>query len=180
MRRVLKFNALNKFMDDPTRGIDDEMQRVADKHGLKLQSKSAKDVEKVVKYITSKIEKYQWRTFPHRMLLVLDDFASHPLLRSKENELPRLLKKLRHFNINVIICVQTTRSIPRDIKRILSDCILFPGISRDDFYDLMKEGPFGEFDADDCYRAYKKMTNKHDRMVFHISANRIIMHKAEK
>ena len=180
MRRVLKFNALNKFMDDQRRGIDDEMQRVADKHGLKLQSKSAKDVEKVVKYITSKIEKYQWRTFPHRMLLVLDDFASHPLLRSKENELPRLLKKLRHFNINVIICVQTTRSIPRDIKRILSDCILFPGISRDDFYDLMKEGPFGEFDADDCYKAYKKMTNKHDRMVFHISANRIIMHKAEK
>jgi hypothetical protein len=180
MRRILKFNALNKFMDDQRRGIDDEMQRVADKHGLKLQSKSAKDVEKVVKYITSKIEKYQWRTFPHRMLLVLDDFASHPLLRSKENELPRLLKKLRHFNINVIICVQTTRSIPRDIKRILSDCILFPGISRDDFYDLMKEGPFGEFDADDCYKAYKKMTNKHDRMVFHISANRIIMHKAEK
>ena len=189
MRRVLKFNALNKFMDDPTnysskrsasQGIDDEMQRVADKHGLKLQSKSAKDVEKVVKYITSKIEKYQWRTFPHRMLLVLDDFASHPLLRSKENELPRLLKKLRHFNINVIICVQTTRSIPRDIKRILSDCILFPGISRDDFYDLMKEGSFGSFDADEVYRTYKKMTNKHDRLVFHIAANRVIVHKAEK
>ena len=180
MRRVLKFNALNKFMDDQRRGIDDEMQRVADKHGLKLQSKSAKDVEKVVKYITSKIEKYQWRTFPHRMLLVLDDFASHPLLRSKENELPRLLKKLRHFNINVIICVQTTRSIPRDIKRILSDCILFPGISRDDFYDLMKEGSFGSFDADEVYATYKKMTNKHDRLVFHIAANRVIVHKAEK
>ena len=180
MRRVLKFNALNKFMDDPRRGIDDEMQRVADKHGLKLQSKSAKDVEKVVKYITSKIEKYQWRTFPHRMLLILDDWASHPLLRSKENELPRLLKKLRHFNINVIICVQTTRSIPRDIKRCLSDCIIFPGISKDDFYDLMKEGPFGSFDADEVYRTYKKMTNKHDRMVFHISANRVIVHKAEK
>ena len=44
----------------------------------------------------------------------------------------------------------------------------------------MKEGPFGEFDADDCYKAYKKMVNKHDRLVFHISANRIIMHKAEK
>jgi hypothetical protein len=176
MRRILKFNALNKYLDDSKKGIDDEMQRVADKHGLKLQSKSRKDIEKLLKYITGKLEKYQWRTFPHRMLLVLDDFASHPLLRSKENELPRLLKKLRHFNINVIICVQTTRSIPRDIKRILSDCILFPGISRDDFYDLMKEGPFGEFDTDDCYRAYKKMTNKHDRMVFHISANRIIMH----
>lgn len=177
MRRILKFNALNKFMSDP-KDIDEEMQRVSDKHGLKPRSRTSKDIEKLVKYVTSKIEKYQWRTFPHRCLLVLDDFASHPLLRNKENELPRLLKKLRHFNINVIICVQTTRSIPRDIKRILSDCILFPGISRDDFYDLMKEGPFGEFDTDAAYAAYKSMTNKHDRMVFHISAGRIIMHTA--
>jgi hypothetical protein len=177
MRRILKFNALNKFMVDP-KDVDEEMQRISEKHGLKLRSKSPKDLEKLVKYVTSKIEKYQWRTFPHRCLLVLDDFASHPLLRNKENELPRLLKKLRHFNINVIICVQTTRSIPRDIKRILSDCILFPGISRDDFYDLMKEGPFGEFDTDAAYAAYKSMTNKHDRMVFHISAGRIIMHTA--
>ncbi|MBO5711654.1 MAG: hypothetical protein J6R47_02345 [Acholeplasmatales bacterium] len=179
MRRILKFNALNKYMVN-NKDVDEELERLCNKHQLKLDSTKPKDVEKVVRYICNKIEKYQWRTFPHRCLLVLDDFASHPLLRSKENELPRLLKKLRHFNINVIICVQTTRSIPRDIKRILSDCILFPGISRDDYYDLMKEGPFGEFDADETYKAYKSMTNKHDRMVFHIAANRIIIHKADK
>ena len=179
MRRILKFNALNKYMIN-NKDVDEEMSRLCDKHQLKLDSTKPKDVEKLVKYVTNKIEKYNWRTFPHRCLLVLDDFASHPLLRSKENELPRLLKKLRHFNINVIVCVQTTRSIPRDIKRILSDCIVFPGISRDDFYDLMKEGPFGEFDTDECYKAYKVMTNKHDRMVFHIAANRIIIHKADK
>lgn len=179
MRRILKFNALNKYMIN-NKDVDEEMTRLCNKHQLKLDSTKPKDVEKLIKYVTNKIEKYQWRTFPHRCLLVLDDFASHPLLRSKENELPRLLKKLRHFNINVIICVQTTRSIPRDIKRILSDCIIFPGISRDDFYDLMKEGPFGEFDSDECYKVYKQMSNKHDRMVFHIAANRIIIHKADK
>ena len=52
------------------------------------------------------------------------------------------------------------------------------GISKDDFYDLIKEGPFGNWDADECYSTYKSLTNKHDRMVFHISANRIIMHKS--
>jgi hypothetical protein len=123
MRRILKFNALNKYMVN-SKDVDEEMTRLCNKHQLKLDSTKPKDVEKLIKYVTNKIEKYQWRTFPHRCLLVLDDFASHPLLRSKENELPRLLKKLRHFNINVIICVQTTRSIPRDIKRILSDCII--------------------------------------------------------
>lgn len=175
MRRILKFNALNKFMINRM-DVDDEMKRIEEKHKLNLKSTKPKDLEKVVKYITGKIEKYQWRTFPHRCLLVLDDFASHPLLRNKENELPRLLKKLRHFNINVIICVQTTRSIPRDIKRILSDCIVFPGISKDDFTDLMIEGPFGNFDTDECYKTYKSLSNKHDRMVFHIAANKIVLH----
>ena len=177
MRRILKFNSLNKFMVD-RKDRDEELERVSEKHKLKLDSKKPADIEKVVRYVTGKLQKYQWRTFPHRCLLVLDDFAAHPLLRSKENELPRLLKKLRHFNINVIICVQTTRSIPRDIKRILSDCIVFPGISREDFYDLMKEGPFGEFDADEVYKVYKSMTNKHDRLVFHIAANKIVIHKS--
>ena len=114
------------------------------------------------------------------MLLVLDDFASHPLLRSKENELPRLLKKLRHFNINVICCVQTTRSIPRDLKRILSDIIIFPGISEEDFYDLFKEAPLGCFDVKECYKVYKSLSNKHDRMSFHINANRIIVTAAKQ
>ena len=179
MRRILKFNAINKYMVSK-KHTDEEMQHIGEKHRLNLDSKKPKDIEKILKYITNKVEKYQWRSHPHRCLLVLDDLASHPLLRNKENELPRLLKKLRHFNINVILCVQTTRSLPRDIKRILLDCIIFPGISKDDFYDLMKEGPFGNWDADECYRTYKTLTNKHDKMVFHISANRIIMHRTEK
>ena len=179
MRRILKFNALNKYMKD-SKDVDEELERMAEKHHLKLgKDARPKDVEKVVKYVLGKLEKYNWRTFPHRMLLILDDWASHPLLRSKENELSRLMKKLRHFNINVIICVQTTRSIPRDLKRCLSDCIIFPGISKDDFYDLMKEGPFGNFDADEVFKTYKSLTNKHDRLVFHIAANRIVIHKAD-
>ena len=32
--------------------------------------------------------------------------------------------------------------------------------------------------VDECYQTYKTLTNKHDRMIFHISANRIIMHKS--
>lgn len=192
MRRTLKFNELNKFMDSATKSTSrssatkstsqssDEMKRISEKHGLKLESKNVKDVSKVVKYITNKIEKYGWRTFPHRTLLILDDFASHPLLRSKENELSRLLKKLRHFYISVIICVQTTRSIPRDLKRILTDVMIFPGISKDDFYDLFKESVLGSFDVDSCYKAYKALTNAHDTMTFHVNANRIIVNLAKK
>lgn len=179
MRRILKFNAINKFMTNK-KDVDEEMKRVCSKHGINLDSNKPKDVEKLVKYVMDKLDKYQWRTFPHRMLLVLDDYASHPLLRSKENELPRLLKKLRHFYINVIVCVQTTRSITRDLKRILSDLIIFPGISEDDFYDLFKECPLGAFDAKECYEVYKSLGSRHDRMAFHIMANRIIVTTSDK
>jgi hypothetical protein len=80
MRRILKFNALNKYMVN-SKDVDEEMTRLCNKHQLKLDSTKPKDVEKLIKYVTNKIEKYQWRTFPHRCLLVLDDFASHPLLK---------------------------------------------------------------------------------------------------
>ena len=108
-------------------------------------------------------------------MLVLDDFANHPLLRSKETEMCRLLKKLRHFNINVIICVQTVKSIPKDIKRTLSDIILFPGIGEEDFMDLMKESPAEMFDKKKLWAEYKKVVNPQAMFAIHIKAGKIII-----
>ena len=61
------------------------------------------------------------------------------MLRTKETDLSKLLKKLRHFHINGMICVQTTKSIPKDLKRTVSDIVLFPGISQYDFEDLINQ-----------------------------------------
>ena len=110
MRRILKYNSIMTYINSGLKNPNDEMNRLIEKHRLAKK-------EKLIKYITEKLVKYDWKTYPHRCLLVLDDFASHPLIRSKETEMCRLLKKLRHFNINVIICVQTVKSIPKDIKR---------------------------------------------------------------
>ena len=110
-------------------------------------------------------------------MLVLDDFANHPLLRSKETEMCRLLKKLRHFNINIIICVQTVKSIPKDIKRTLSDIILFPGISEDDFMELMKESPAGMFDKKLLWSEYHKLKDPRIMFAIHIKAQKIIIIK---
>lgn len=131
---------------------------------------------KRMQYCIDKLAKYKWKTVPHRCLLILDDFASHPLLKSKESDLSRLMKKLRHFNINIIICVQTVKSIPKDLKRTLSDLILFPGISYDDFMDLMRESPAGMFDRKRLYDEYSKLVNPHDMFVIHIKAARVCIH----
>lgn len=170
MRRILKYNSINQYVNSHLKNPNDEMARLIEKHRLTK-------LNKIIKYISDKLAKYNWHTFPHRCLLVLDDFANHPLLRSKETEMCRLLKKLRHFNINIIICVQTVKSIPKDIKRTLSDIILFPGISEDDFMELMKESPAGMFDKKLLWNEYHKLKDPQIMFAIHIKAQKIIIIK---
>ena len=134
-----------------------------------------KNKNKEIEYLGKKLNKYNWKTYPHRCLLIFDDFASHPLIRSKETEMSRLLKKLRHFNINVMICVQTAKSLSKDIKRICTDFILFPGISEDDFMELMKESMAGKFNRKELWNQYHKMTNEHDSFRIHVYANKVLI-----
>ena len=179
MRRMLKYNSLMKFIDNGCQNGDDETERLLKKHRLKtLDRQTQKQKFEMIKYIANKLEKYGWRTFPHRCLLILDDFASHPLVRSKETEMSRLLKKLRHFNINVMICVQTAKSLSKDIKRICTDFILFPGISEDDFCDLLKESMAGKFDRKALWKSYRTLTNIHDQMRIHIYGGKVIIVRA--
>ena len=181
MRRILKYNAMMKFIQSDFKDENEEMTRILNKHRFKTNGKQTeKQKYEMIKYIANKLSKYGWRTFPHRCLLILDDFASHPLVRSKETEMSRLLKKLRHFNINVMICVQTSKSISKDIKRICTDFILFPGLSETDFIDLMKESMAGKFDRKELWNQYHALTNQHDSFRIHIYANKVIIVRSLK
>ena len=181
MRRILKYNAIMKYIQSDFKDENEEMTRILNKHRFKQNGKQTeKQKYEMVKYIANKLSKYGWKTFPHRCLLILDDFASHPLVRSKETEMSRLLKKLRHFNINVMICVQTSKSISKDIKRICTDFILFPGLSETDFADLMKESMAGKFDRKELWNQYHALTNQHDSFRIHIYANKVIIVRSLK
>ena len=168
MRRILKYNSIINYINNGCKNPNEEIERLFEKRRITKKDKQ-------IKYITDKLIKYDWATYPHRCLLVLDDFANHPLLRSKETEMCRLLKKLRHYNINVIICVQTVKSIPKDIKRTLSDIILFPGIGEEDFMELVKESPAGVFDKKKLWAEYKKISDPHALFAIHIKAQKIII-----
>ena len=177
MNRIFVYNEIMKFVNGGLKWdkMSDEMAELLQKHTGIMRFNSPKAVEKGIKWITSTLKEFGWKTYPHRCLLILDDFASHPLLRSKETEMSRLLKKLRHFNISVIICVQTVKSIPKDIKRGLSDLILFPGINEDDFKDLMKEVNTNFIDSKELWDAYRKLGNRHTTITLHLCARRVII-----
>ena len=177
MNRIFVYNTIMKFINDGLKWdkMEEEMSNLLLQNtGIRIFN-SPRTIQKGIKWIASTLKEFNWKTYPHRCLLILDDFASHPLLRSKETEMSRLLKKLRHFNINVIICVQTVKSIPKDLKRGLSDIIIFPGISQEDFIDLMKEVNTNFIDPKVLWEEYRKIQNQHATVTLHLNARRIII-----
>lgn len=173
LRRMLKYNSIMKYLMSNNKEITEEMERVFVKHGLKPNSQKPKDKGNILRFISKKLINYNWSTYPHRCFLVLDDFASHPLVRSKESEMSRLLKKLRHFNITVAIIVQTAVSIPREIKRMATDLVLFKGINEEDFKELFKVIP-STWNAKKIWEKYRTFKNQKDKLILHLSAGKIV------
>lgn len=158
-----KYYALVQFLNSNLKKPNPEMNRIISKHGLKKKSQ-------VLKYIAEKLLKYGTDRYPANLLLVLDDFASHPLLQQKESELNRLLTKTRHYNITCIICVQTTRFIIKNLKRMLTDLILYKGLSEDDWINLMRELSHS-FDADQIWEQYHQLKSIHSKLIMHLTTN---------
>lgn len=181
--RILVYNAIMGFVLKGLPWSDlekkhPELLELLRNHVGVYNVRTPKTIDKCLRWICSVLKEYNWVTYPHRCLLILDDYASHPLLRSKETEMSRLLKKLRHFNITVIICVQTIRSITKDLKRGLSDIILFPGISEYDFKDLLKEVNMNFIDHNTLWNTYKEIPNRHTTITLHLVARRCIITKS--
>lgn len=67
------------------------------------------------------------------------------------------------------------KSIPKDIKRTLSDMELFPGIGEDDFIELMKGSLAGMFDKKKLWAEYKQLKNPQAMFAIYIKANKIVI-----
>jgi hypothetical protein len=168
-KKVLLYNTIMEFVRNEFKNPSEEMLKIIMEHRLR------RDPRRLLRYIATTLEEIGWTTYPHRLLLILDDFASHPMLKSKDMPLSRELKKLRHFNINVIVCVQTVKSIPKDIKRIASDIIIFPGISEFDFKELIRESTASCFNFKILWHEYSKIKCPRTMMRLHVSARRVII-----
>ncbi|EAX70311.1 hypothetical protein TVAG_531530 [Trichomonas vaginalis G3] len=57
-----------------------------------LEKKHFRNKQKEIEYISKKLQSYDWKTYPHRCLLILDDFASHPLLKNREQDMFEFLR----------------------------------------------------------------------------------------
>ena len=161
-----KYYAIIQYLNSNLKKPNSEMERIITKHGLKKK-------EDILKYIAQKLLKYGTDRYPANLLLILDDFASHPLLQQKESELNRILTKTRHYNITCIIAVQTVKFIIKNLKRMLTDAVVWKGLSYDDWVGFMRELSHS-FDADILWNQYHQLKDSHSRLELHMIANKYI------
>ena len=159
-----KYYAIIQFMNSNLKKPNQEMERIITKHGLKKK-------EDILKYIAEKLLKYGTDRYPANLLLILDDFAGSQLIQQKDSELNRLLTKTRHYNLTCIICVQTVKFIIKNLKRMLTDCVIWRGLSQDDWDGLFKELSHS-FDDDILWEEYHALQNQHSRLELHLIANK--------
>jgi hypothetical protein len=178
MKRVKKFNSIYRLVGSNFKQVDEEFERIINKYALKNPASGEMNVrerKRILNYISNKMKSYSWRLkFPYRTLLILDDFANTNSLKNNKTELSKILKKLRHYFINVIICIQSQTGVPKDIRRNITDISLFKGMSEEDFKTLYKTTPINIFDYDNLFSLYKSLV-PHQMMTMHIIPEKIIL-----
>lgn len=163
LRRKLKYYSLVKHVLSKMVESNDEMARIISKHSLI-------DIEDRIAYIADKLVKYQTASYPYNTLLVLDDAAGSPLLKNGNSELCRLLTKTRHFNLTVIIAVQTLRFVHLNVKRLATDIICYSGFSQQDFTSMLQQTP-NNLDIKSTTAEYLNHKGQHDRFIINITSN---------
>lgn len=157
--RQRKFYSMYNYVKSGGKAVDKTLGELFKKHGCINKKKE-------VKYVNRKIQEYGRPSYPNNMLLILDDFLGCDLLENKNSPVVKILTKLRHYNITVIISQQSTKGIGRTCRRLASDCILWRGIGYDDFMDFIKETPL-RMDRDTAWQLYNSLKNKHDFFELH-------------
>jgi hypothetical protein len=80
---------------------------------------------------TKKKEKWkEFKNYPSNNLLILDDFAGHSFIRNAETPLNKLFTKAIHYNLTVILSVQSWRFVSLNIKRLCKDINILAGNSK--------------------------------------------------
>jgi hypothetical protein len=127
------------------------------------------DKKKLASWINKKIEQYGVSRTVCPLLVVLDDFAGHPLLERKETPLARMMTKCRHYSCTFIIAAQTVKYVIKNIKRQATDIVIWSGVSQEDFYFLFKEIAFS-YDIKRLWEEYRLLPTQTSHLILNVKA----------
>lgn len=162
IREKMRYYSIYRYVMSDFKKADETMMQIIRTNGLNTRAK-------IIKYIAGELNRYQTNRYPLNCLVILDDFANNELLTNKKSKLHTFFTKTRHYNITFIIAVQTVKFVPKNVKRMLTDCVLYGGISEDDFKGLMKEISH-PWNIDRLFEEYKtKCCQEHVKLILNLS-----------
>ena len=163
VKEKMRYYSMYRFVMNNFNNPDDTMSEIIRLNGLNTK-------QKLVKYIAQEFNKYNTNRYPLNCLVVLDDFANNELLTNKKSKLHTYFTKCRHYNLTFIIAVQTVKFVPKNVKRMTTDCVIYGGMSEDDFIGLMKELSHPWNNAV-LYEKYKvEGAKEHAKLIMNLSA----------
>ena len=180
IRQKMKFYGIVKFIESNGERKTDEMEEIIEKHHLvkMVKGEYVVDMKKVALYLIDKVEKWGFTRYPVYDLIVLDDFAGHPLLKKPDSPLNRMLTKTRHYHITAILGIQTWRFVHLNFKRLCTDILIWKGFSMEDFEAMIKQTP-NQQNWKDLWEHYSAFQDPHDYIALHITAGKVEFHTAE-
>ena len=125
---------------------------------------------KLFDYMMKKFQKYQFNKSVVPLLVILDDFASHPLIESKKTPLARMMTKCRHYNTTFCIAVQTVKYVIKDIRRQATDVVIWAGLGEEDFLQVFKEIQFS-YDVERIWQEYRQLPNQKCHLILNCKAH---------
>ena len=168
LNNKMKFYAVMEFINSNGEEINDIMAHIIEKYHLYMTYKGERifDIKRIINYARGKMEKYQFHSYPSNTLLILDDFAGHELIKKVDSPLAKIMTKVRHYHLTVIIAAQTWRFINLNLKRLCSDLIIGTGFSMEDFQKMIQQTPSNQ-NWKELWNQYKDLPNKHSKMIIH-------------
>lgn len=163
VKEKMRYYSMYRYVMNNFKNPDETMQNIINQNGLHSRLK-------LVKYIAGEFNKYNTNRYPLNCLVVLDDFANNELLTDKKSKLHTYFTKCRHYNLTFIIAVQTVKFVPKNVKRMATDCVIYGGLSEDDFMCLLKELSH-PWNTKQLYEKYKVEGSKeHAKLILNLSA----------
>ena len=174
LNNKMKFYAVMEFINSDGEEVNDIMAHILQKYKLykPMGGKMVYDLKRIINYCKAKMEKYQFHNYPSNTLLILDDFAGHDLIKKVDSPLAKIMTKVRHYHLTVIIAAQTWRFINLNLKRLCSDLIIGVGFSIEDFQKMIIQTP-SSVNWKELWEQYKDLPSKHSKLIIHCVSNEI-------
>jgi hypothetical protein len=162
----MKYYAIIKYALSKFEKPNSVMENIIKSHNLV-------NIEDKLAYVAMKLAKWGIVEYPFRTLLILDDFAGSPLLKSVNSPLVRILTKTRHYNLTCIVIAQTFKGICLNMRRLATDAIIFSKFSEDDFMNMLHQLP-NDMNYKEALEKYKGLKGAHSKLIMNMVANNYV------